>query len=94
MEKSPTVRDVGARLIAAVCLTNCRPGDVHKLLPRAMATGPLAPIAVTVARNARVINPRLIDFGCGEGKPVETGVPTLSGAAYSRSEIGSVFGIG
>ena len=30
----------------------CTLGDLHKLLPRALATGPFAPITVTVARNA------------------------------------------
>ena len=52
VEQSPAIRDVGARLIAPACLTNCKPDDVHKLFPRAMATGPFAPIAVTVVRKA------------------------------------------
>ena len=36
----PAVRDVGARFIAPACLTNCKPDDVDKLLPRAIAAGP------------------------------------------------------
>ncbi len=32
--------------------TYCTLGDVHKLLPRAMASGPFAPIGVTVVRKA------------------------------------------
>ena len=48
----PAVRDVGARLIAPACLTNCKPGSVHKLLQRAIAAGPFASSTVAGVRKA------------------------------------------
>ena len=46
------VRDVGARFIAPACRHTAELGDVHKLLPRAMAAGAFASSTAAVVRNA------------------------------------------
>ncbi len=48
----PAVRDVGARFIAPACRHTVRLGDVHELLPRAMAAEPFASSTAAVMRNA------------------------------------------
>ena len=58
MQQSPALRDVGARLIAPACLTSCKPDDVHKLLPPAMASGPFPNLGVWVEKRARTSHAR------------------------------------
>ena len=48
----PAARDVGGVIHRARLPTYCTPGDVHKLSPRAMATGAFASSAAAVVRNA------------------------------------------
>ena len=48
----PSVRDVGARFIAARLPTDCTLSDVHEVLPRAVVAGPFASSTAVVVRNA------------------------------------------
>ena len=52
VEANARVQECRGAIHRARLPTYCTLGAVHQLLPRAVAAGPFAPIAVTVVRNA------------------------------------------